>query len=67
MLDLILPPIVAAMVILSIHAYLGLHVIAREVIFVDLAFAQIAALGTTVAVLLGIEHGTTPSLMFALA
>ena len=51
MLDLMIPPVVAALVILSLHAYLGLHVIAREVIFVDLAFAQIAALGTTVALL----------------
>ena len=57
MLDLIIPPIVAGLVILSIHAYLGLHVIARGVIFVDLAFAQIAALGTTVGILLGIGHG----------
>ena len=57
MLDLIIPPIVAGLVILSIHAYLGLHVIARGVIFVDLAFAQIAALGTTVATLMGIENG----------
>ena len=52
MLDLMIPPIVAALVILLIHAYLGLHVIARQVIFVDLAFAQIAAFGTTVALLL---------------
>lgn len=66
MLDLMIPPIVAALVILSIHAYLGLHVIAREVIFIDLAFAQIAALGTTVALLMGIESGTTMSLLFAL-
>ena len=56
-LDLIIPPIVAGLVILAIHAYLGLHVIARGVIFVDLAFAQIAALGTTVGILLGIGHG----------
>jgi len=67
MLDLMVPPIVAALVILSIHAYLGLHVLGREVIFVDLAFAQIAALGTTVALLVGIEVGTTRSLLFALA
>ncbi len=66
MLDLMIPPIVAALIILSIHAYLGLHVIGREVIFVDLAFAQIAALGSTVALLMGIELGTTPSLLFAL-
>ena len=48
MLDLMIPPIAAGLVILSIHAYLGLHVIARGMIFVDLAFAQIAALGATV-------------------
>ena len=65
MLDLIIPPIVAGLVILSIHAYLGLHVIGRGVIFVDLAFAQIAALGTTVAILLGVRHGTV-ELLFAL-
>ena len=64
-LDLIIPPIVAGLVILAIHAYLGLHVIARGVIFVDLAFAQIAALGTTVGILLGIGHGPG-ELLFAL-
>ncbi len=65
MIDLIIPPIVAGLVILTIHAYLGLHVIARGVIFVDLAFAQIAALGTTVGILLGIGHGPG-ELLFAL-
>ena len=65
MLDLMIPPIVAALVILSIHAYLGLHVIGREVIFVDLAFAQIAALGTTVALMFGVAPGTPLSLLFA--
>jgi len=62
-----IPPTVAALVILSIHAYLGLHVIGREVIFVDLAFAQIAALGTTVAFLAGFDHGSTASLVLSLA
>ena len=61
MIDLILPPVVAGLVILSIHAYLGLHVLVRGVIFVDLAFAQIAALGTTVALLMGVEPGSTTS------
>jgi zinc/manganese transport system permease protein len=56
MLDLLLPPILAALVILSIHAYLGLHVLAREVIFVDLAFAQIAALGATLGLVAGLHH-----------
>ena len=57
MLDLIIPPIVAGLVILTLHAYLGLHVLARGVIFVDLAFAQIAALGSTVAILIGLGGG----------
>lgn len=67
MLDLMLLPIVAALVILSIHAYLGLHVIARGIIFVDLAFAQIAALGTTIGVILGIQPGTPLSIVGALS
>lgn len=67
MLDLMIPPIVAGLVILSVHAYLGLHVIARGVIFVDLAFAQIAALGSTVGLLVGVEHGTPLSLVFSIS
>jgi zinc/manganese transport system permease protein len=62
MLDLMIPPIAAGLVILSIHAYLGLHVIARGVIFIDLAFAQIAALGATVGFLMGVDHDTPLSL-----
>lgn len=46
-------PALACLVLVTIHAYLGMHVLARGVIFVDLALAQIAALGSTVAVLLG--------------
>ena len=66
MLDLMIPPIAAGLVILSIHTYLGLHVIARGVIFVDLAFAQIAALGATVGFLMGVDHDTPLSLAFSL-
>ena len=58
MLELILPPFVTALIILMIHAYFGLHVIQRGVIFVDLALAQIAALGATVAFILGAQHGS---------
>ena len=65
MLDLMIPPIAAGLVILSIHAYLGLHVIARGVIFVDLAFAQIAALGATVGLLMGVNHDTPLALTFS--
>ena len=38
-------PFLMCLVLTGIHAYLGIHVIAREVIFVDIAMAQIAALG----------------------
>ena len=44
MIDLILWPLVAAFVITGIHVYLGLHVVTRGVIFVDLALAQVAQL-----------------------
>src|SRR4029453_13708585 len=41
----LLPAIVATLIIAGIHAYLGLHVVERGVIFVDLSPAQIAPLG----------------------
>lgn len=62
-----MPPFVVAIVILLTHAYFGLHIIQREVIFVDLALAQIAALGSTVAFLTGAEHGSIEGYAFAFA
>src|SRR5215210_7271069 len=53
MLDLLLWPFVAGLVLTGIHAYFGLHVLARGVVFVDLSLAQVAALGLTVAILAG--------------
>src|SRR6186713_3154036 len=50
LLEFLLAPIVAALVIAGIHAYLGLHVVERGVIFVDLSLAQIASLGAAIAV-----------------
>jgi len=47
------PPLAMCLVLTGIHGYLGIHVLSRKVIFVDLALAQIAALGSTTAVLLG--------------
>ena len=52
---IMLPPLVACLILTGIHTYLGLHVVSRGVIFVDLALAQIAALGSTFAFLLGFE------------
>jgi zinc/manganese transport system permease protein len=45
-------PFVASLILTGIHAYLGVHVVERGVIFVDLSLAQIAALGSTLAILL---------------
>src|SRR5262245_33112942 len=53
MLELLLWPLIAGLVLTGIHAYFGLHVLARGVIFVDLSLAQVAALGLTVAILAG--------------
>jgi zinc/manganese transport system permease protein len=54
----LLAPFVASLILTGIHAYLGVHVVERGVIFVDLALAQIAALGATVAIVVGMDpHG----------
>lgn len=52
-LDYLWLPFLACLVLTGIHSYLGIHVIERGVIFVDLALAQIAALGATIALLAG--------------
>jgi zinc/manganese transport system permease protein len=65
-LSLFLPPLVACLVIVAIHSYLGLHVIAREVIFVDLSLAQMAALGSTVAILAGTQPDSSSAFFYAL-
>jgi len=50
-------PFVASLILTGIHAYLGVHVVERGVIFVDLSLAQIAALGATIALLLPFTGG----------
>lgn len=52
-LGFLLLPFLAGLILTGIHAYLGVHVVERGVIFVDLSLAQIAALGTTMAYLAG--------------
>jgi zinc/manganese transport system permease protein len=52
-LGFLLMPFLAGLILTGIHAYLGVHVVERGVIFVDLSLAQIAALGTTMAYLAG--------------
>lgn len=67
LLALMWVPFLMCLVLTGIHAYLGVHVLAREVVFVDIAMAQIAALGATVAFLVGYETETWQSYAYALA
>ena len=53
MAELLLWPLMAGLVLTGIHAWFGLHVLARGVVFVDLSLAQVAALGITIAILAG--------------
>ena len=46
-------PLAACLILPPLLVYLGVHVVKREVIFVDLALAQVATLGTCVALILG--------------
>lgn len=46
-------PFLACLLLPGILVYLGLHIVRREIIFVDLALAQVAALGTSVCLMLG--------------
>ena len=66
-LSFLLAPFLASLILTGIHAYLGVHVVERGVIFVDLSLAQIAALGTTIAVLYGIEPHSTTAYVVSLA
>jgi zinc/manganese transport system permease protein len=61
LLSLMWMPFLMCLVLTGIHAYLGFHVLSREVIFVDIALAQIAALGATGAFLFGFELDTWES------
>jgi zinc/manganese transport system permease protein len=56
-LSFLIPPFAASLILTGIHAYLGVHVVERGVIFVDLSLAQIAALGATIALLLPFTGG----------
>jgi zinc/manganese transport system permease protein len=56
-LDFLAAPFVASLILTGIHSYLGVHVVERGVIFVDLSLAQIAALGATIALLMPMSGG----------
>ncbi len=64
--DIMAPAFFECLILVGIHSYLGIHVIKRKVIFVDLALAQVAALGTTVGFLFGILPGSVGAYWFSL-
>lgn len=66
MLQIMAAPFAACMVLVAMLAYLGVHIIAREVIFVDLSLAQMAALGSTSSLLFGLDSDTPTAYAFAL-
>jgi zinc/manganese transport system permease protein len=55
LLSFLAAPMAASLIVAGIHAYLGLHVVERGVIFVDLSLAQIASLGAAIAVWQGYD------------
>ena len=67
MIEFLWVPFLACLVLTGIHVYLGLHVLARGIIFVDLALAQAAALGITVALLAGHPIQSAAAYWYALA
>lgn len=66
-LPFLVAPFLASLILTGIHAYLGVHVVERGVIFVDLALAQIAALGATVAILIGMNPHSGAAYWLSLA
>src|ERR1700682_6480843 len=67
MLEFLLPAFVASLILTGIHAYLGVHVVERGGIFVDLSLAQIAALGGTAGYLAGVDIHSAAAYTFSLA
>ncbi|OUR97412.1 hypothetical protein A9Q84_13890 [Halobacteriovorax marinus] len=61
-----LAPFCMCLILVGIHCYMGLHVLKRGVIFVDLSLAQVAGLGSTVALLFHVEHHSTASYLISL-
>jgi zinc/manganese transport system permease protein len=61
------PALAACLLLTAIYVYFGLHIVRRGVIFVDLALAQVAAMGGTVAFLLGYSLDGQGAYLFSLA
>jgi len=66
MLSFMAAPFAACLVLVGLHAYFGIHVIERRILFVDLAVAQFAALGAVVGFAFDQHPGELGSTLFSL-
>lgn len=62
-----LPPFAACLTLIGIHGYFGIHVLKRQIIFIDIAMAQITAFGVTLGLIFHIEPETPLAYLFPLA
>lgn len=65
--DIMKWPLLACLLLPGLLVYLGLHIVRREIIFVDLALAQVAALGTCLGILMHYEPSSWESYALSLA
>jgi zinc/manganese transport system permease protein len=65
-LNFLLYPFLACLLLIGIHAYFGIHILQRGIIFVDLALAQFIGIGLALSFLLGGEKHVLLSLIFAM-
>jgi zinc/manganese transport system permease protein len=65
-LNFLVYPFLACLLLIGIHAYFGIHILQRGIIFVDLALAQFIGIGIALSFLLGEKHGTILAIAFAL-
>lgn len=64
------PAAIAVLIMVPVHTLFGVHIVRRGLIFIDLAVAQVAALGMSLAIAMGHEAASTVayeySVVFAL-
>ncbi len=63
--EILLPAFLACLALAPLLSYLGMHVLARGVIFIDIALAQLAALGAAVGSYYGVEPHTPGSYVWS--
>jgi zinc/manganese transport system permease protein len=65
--DIVLLPLLAGLMVLLTHVLLGQEVLKRGIIFLDIAIAQIAAMGVMISMLIGLEQQDTLTQVISVA